>query len=439
MHTPQSNWLHRLLPRRRVVFAAGAIVVVSLALLAMEFASARHNRTIFGTDLGGDFPAFYVAGQILTQYGPDRLYDLSLQSRLYHELIPGNPPNVSLPYAYPPAVAGVLRPLAALPYATAAAIWTMVSALLYLAGVGFLWFACKDIPLADRLPAAMLCVAFEPFVIECLHGGQLSTVAFAATCAAIFCLRRGKLFGAGAAMGLLAYKPTLVLFLPLMLARDRKILAGAIATMLTGAGLCLWTAGIQGCAAFFRLMSAYVRSAAGNNGFSLRKFVDLSAFSKLLLHRPDAPTWIVPAVGAAVVIVFLWRLSRRKRDKSSDLSIWAMALTATLVLNLYVGIYDTVLIVPALWLAAEEIYRRTAALTSTFQWLLAAVFIAPWISQFLARSIGLQIDTLALLAVGGYQLSLWGYGKRSGAPAGSEQVCPAKSWQKLSQYDNTVA
>ncbi len=112
MRAQRSNWLHHLLPRRRVVFAAGAIVAVSVALLAVEFASARHNRTIFGNDLGGDFPAFYVAGNILAQRGPDRLYDQGLQSRLYHELIPGNPPNVSLPYAYPPAVAAAMRPLA---------------------------------------------------------------------------------------------------------------------------------------------------------------------------------------------------------------------------------------------------------------------------------------------------------------------------------------
>ncbi len=326
-------------------------------------------------------------------------------------MIPGNPLNVSLPYAYPPAVAGALRALAALPYSTAAAIWIAVSALLYLAGIGFLWFACEDIPLRDRLPAAMLCLAFEPFVIECLHGGQLSTVAFVAVCAAIFCLRRGKHFGAGAAMGLLAYKPTLVLFLPLMLVRDRKMLAGAITTIVAGAGLCLWTAGVQGCAAFLRLMIAYARSAGGNTGFSLPKFVDLSAFTKLLLHRPDAPIWILPAAGAAVAMIFLW-----KHKRLSDLSIWAMALTATLVLNLYVGVYDTVLIVPALWLTAEEIYRRTATLPSNFQWLLIAVFVSPWISQYLARSIGLQIDTLALLAVGGYQLSVWGSINRSCAP-----------------------
>ncbi len=93
-----------------------------------------------------------------------------------------------------------------------------------------------------------------------------------------------------------------------------------------------------------------------------------------------------------------------------------MAVTATLVLNLYVGIYDSVLIVPALWLTAEEVYRRTGELASTFQWLLLVVFISPWISQFLAGSIGLQIDTLALLAVGGYQLSLWGYPSRTCAP-----------------------
>ena len=70
-----------------------------------------------------------------------------------------------------------------------------------------------------------------------------------------------------------------------------------------------------GGAAFIHLMVTYARSAAGGGGFSLWKFVDLSAFSKLLLHRPDAPAWAIPAVGAAIVMVFLWQFSQRKRRR----------------------------------------------------------------------------------------------------------------------------
>ena len=64
-----------------------------LLLLAVIFATTRGGRTILGPGLGADFAGFYPAGTILNAYPPDRLYDLALQDRLYHRLLPAMPPG----------------------------------------------------------------------------------------------------------------------------------------------------------------------------------------------------------------------------------------------------------------------------------------------------------------------------------------------------------
>src|SRR5207249_1700600 len=140
-----------------------AVLVVSLALLAISLATARDGRTIFGSLLGGDYAGFYVAGKILNEFPSDRLYDRSLQSRLFHELMPAARPEESLPFANPPFIAMLFRPLALLPYRWSYVAWLIVSAVLYVAGVWML-----------RLPAETfwLALSFEPLIMEGWIGGQ---------------------------------------------------------------------------------------------------------------------------------------------------------------------------------------------------------------------------------------------------------------------------
>ncbi len=81
-------------------------------------------------------------------------------------------------------------------------------------------------------------------------------------------------------------------------------------------------------------------------------------------------------------------------------------------MNVYIGVYDAILIVPGLVITADAHWRcdQTTAMTSApaFRFLLALLFVVPWISQHLARSLGFQPFALVLMGLGAYQLALAG-------------------------------
>ena len=225
------------------------------------------------------------------------------------------------------------------------------------------------------------------------------TFAFACVSIALWLDQKHRPILSGIAIGLLAYKPPLLaILLPmLLLGRRWKMLASCVATIAVGGLLSLWFAGPIACREFIRMIGTYGNAVAANDGFKTWKYVDLSAFLRLL-HAPREVSLLVPLAAMAIAGVFLGWIQRPNVDWPARAAIWSLALAATLIFNLYVAIYDTVLIVPALWLAADLCYRRTGELTPGFRRLATIVFIAPWLSPAFAIAIGLQIDTLVIAA-----------------------------------------
>ena len=115
-----------LLERHRVRFVCLAILCMSLALLAVSFATSDRGQTVFGASLGADYIGFYAAATILNTAAPDRLYDFALQDEIYHTVLPSDEGH--LPFFHPPFVALAFRPLARLPYAWSFAAWLLLSA-----------------------------------------------------------------------------------------------------------------------------------------------------------------------------------------------------------------------------------------------------------------------------------------------------------------------
>src|SRR5580698_4489933 len=103
------SWFDRVVTDRRVRRICAMIAGVAVGMLVLSFAVARGGRTPVGTTLAADFPQFYVAAGILSDPGPAHLYDLQLQSHRQLQLFPGE--TRALPYAYPPLVAYLFRPL----------------------------------------------------------------------------------------------------------------------------------------------------------------------------------------------------------------------------------------------------------------------------------------------------------------------------------------
>lgn len=89
-----------------LAIASGAIVLVTVILSISLYFTSDGGRTAFGIPLGSDFAGFYVAAQILNRGQEQQLYDRDLHFQLYHELLPNEDRNASIPYVHPPFVAG---------------------------------------------------------------------------------------------------------------------------------------------------------------------------------------------------------------------------------------------------------------------------------------------------------------------------------------------
>ena len=97
-------------------FVSGAILILSVLLLAVSFGTALDGgKTAFGPPLGADFAGFYTGGYILNHYPPTRLYETDFQNDIHHQLHSHLGEEERLPFVHPPVVAWAFRPLARLP------------------------------------------------------------------------------------------------------------------------------------------------------------------------------------------------------------------------------------------------------------------------------------------------------------------------------------
>lgn len=132
-----------------------SVLLVVIAILLAFVVQARED-----TRIGGDFPAFYAAGDIVLSGDADELYDLSRVVEAQTGLETTSPPG-SLPFAYPPVVGALFAPIAALAFLDAYTIYTLVLMGSLVAAVAIGW---HNRPLVrGRLPLfAVLALVFTP-------------------------------------------------------------------------------------------------------------------------------------------------------------------------------------------------------------------------------------------------------------------------------------
>ena len=116
-----------LTPWRMKWYSRGALLALAVALVVI-LVTGSGTTTMTGR-IGGDYPAFYTAGQMIADGKADTLYSLS-QQRAYQKVFVGEDSGV-LPFAYPPHFALVYAPLSQLPFRISYAVHTlaMVAAL----------------------------------------------------------------------------------------------------------------------------------------------------------------------------------------------------------------------------------------------------------------------------------------------------------------------
>ncbi|HEY8224548.1 MAG TPA: glycosyltransferase family 87 protein, partial [Pyrinomonadaceae bacterium] len=285
---------------------------------------------------------------------------------LIHEYVA----NLSVPFVTPPYVAILFSPLAHLPFTLAYLIWILVSIALYL---GALTLLLRVEPLPPRM-TLLICLAFPPFFMLVLAGGQISAIGCFILALWLYLMRTNRELLAGAALGLLLYKPTLVIFLlpALLFARKLRTLIGFAIVSAFLIMLSIWMVGPAGLVHYVAVLREF--SALVDLGYTPpTMYVDLATFLRQLFHVNVKYITILLAVP-------LTYLTRNNPER---------AIVPTMVLNSYAPVYDLILLVPVLIVAYRFVSRK----------LLAVLFVVSFFTVPICQLTGLQIITPVLLVL----------------------------------------
>mgnify|MGYP002682939883 CR=1 FL=1 len=117
--------LDALIDRERVRNYSIAFLVLGVIASIVNVVLGHGLRVLTGNALFPDFLAHWTAGRLLLDGNLDHLYDADFQANLQHAIIgPGD--DVSW-FVGPPFTAILYVPFAALPFAVAGVLWTLVS------------------------------------------------------------------------------------------------------------------------------------------------------------------------------------------------------------------------------------------------------------------------------------------------------------------------
>ena len=362
----------------------------------------------------GDFAYFYSLGRILDKYPAPYLYDSTLIQQVCAE-VRGNQTGCG-PSPYPPFVGLVFRTLGLLPYSAAYFLWLLATLALYAAGLKLL--IDRFLPLDPMRRSLLFCFAFayRPFLLDTAFNGQISAVGFFASSLVLCEDDKRRSFAAGLALSLCTYKPTLlVLLLPMLLVTRRfKTLFGFLAG---ASALVLCTTAIEGFdvwPVFIGKIFSFASHPVGaqtDSGPNLFRLVDLSSFSHLVHGGRSWPALVVLCgFGCSAFFFLFWMWVRSSRQSAPWNSLlWAATLTWTLLLNVFIGIYDSIVIVPSLVVTAgvlRHISPGPIRRAFTILWMLTLA--GSWFTVMLAMTTGVQLLTLLYAALGVLQFAaLW--------------------------------
>jgi hypothetical protein len=346
-----------------------------------------------------DFVYFYSVGRIASQQSPEQIYNFDLQLRTFQQVYRLEGDRTYGPSPYPPFVALFFRPFSFLPFETAFHLWQACSVALFCGAMALLAAAFYA---RQRLAQSLIFAAafsFAPFLADTLLAGQLAAIGLFAFSFALFEQAKGRAFRSGIALSLALYKPTLLLLLlPMLLARRQwRALAGVLVGT---AFLFAMTVAFFG----FRVWAAYAGMLASLSRLQARldfsRYVDAFAFSTLLAHNRPLIKTVVVATAFTIGGFLLLRLWIRSKDARL---VWTATITWTLFLNVYVPIYDAVLILPAMIASAPTLIARYQR---SFTAIALLIFGCAWPAELVACATGVQIFSITLLLLGLLQIRL---------------------------------
>ncbi len=366
------------------------------------------GETFMGRPMGSDFVQFYSAGKLLNQHQPALIYDIPAFTKLQHDVVPEMAPTQMLVFGYPPLVSELFRPFALLPYRWAYCAWLVFSLTIYASS---LWLLFRSLLRASyRRTAFLLALSAPMYTLETWIGGQLSVIGFLAIVLFLCCFEKRWPLVAGLAFGLATYKPSLVAIpaAVMILGGCWRMLAGlsvSSALMILGS---IATAGVNGLWLWIMRLRVFSAYATSNESILRRtKYVDLNSFFTVLLGASSVERGIATLATLAAFLILAWNWWRARRQAHSvQRYLWAATLTWTMMINIYVPVYDTIVLVPAAALIACSLAGADQRKQAGLQVWLIILWLLPWLTQSWADYLRLQILTVVLAGFGYWALQL---------------------------------
>lgn len=352
------------------VYPLALIAAIAVAVLLGGISAGSSSAP--AENLGGDYPAFYGAGRIAAAGDWDALYGLDRQVAAQAGLHAGDEARF---FAYPPQVAWVYRPLAALDYHWSYLIHTMIMALLLGAAVRVVQ---PMIPwLRGRLVLAFAAALLFWPMFRAVTGGSNTALTMFLVAAAWRLIYEDRQIGAGLVLAGLLYKPQFAvpmigLFL---LGRYWRVVVGAAmgSTVFyaTGAALQGWGWGLN----WFEVAADFGRLDAAVNGHSSISFIGMAENAFGVGGSPPVVlAWLLAGVTAAF-LSWLWWHSER-----TDLAaLMAITMPGILLLSPHAMSHDGAIVVLTGAVAVGAWERRSWVPAVVVIWGLGATQL--WIRQ----------------------------------------------------------
>jgi glycosyl transferase family 87 len=338
---------------------------------------------------GRDFVAFYVAGALAREGRWHSLYDLDELEGEVARIVPAAAGQVGAP-AYGPQVALFFSQFARLSYLDARWFWLAASVVLYLLSAEITMRTAR-LRGAHRA-LAWITVLCNPAFAMLLATGQTAALAVLAWALAAMALSGSRPFLFGLSLGLLGYKPPLLIgAIPVMLILRQWTALAGVALMVAAQWAVVFVAtGTEPFRAYFGSISAVSRYYFVTDTLPHQK-QSLIGFFRLLAGPGFAATFLT-ALGTAAVLG-LWYAGRRHARMPLVVS---MLIATTVLLSPHLYVYDLVVLTPALLLVAGVLSRASAWHRNRYlAWTAYALLFAPF-SGAIALHLGVQSSTVAI-------------------------------------------
>ncbi|MCB9944365.1 MAG: DUF2029 domain-containing protein [Geminicoccaceae bacterium] len=288
------------------------------------------------------------------------------------------------PFVYPPTMLPVIRPLAMFDYPSAEFLWLAVS-------LGILGWAVEG----HRKPVRLLVIAAAPASLVNIAFGQTGFWTAALLAGGLLRLDRAPVC-AGILIGLATIKPQLGLMIPLVLILARAWTVLVAATLTTGMMVAL-SALFHGFDLWLSWLAA-VKMFSGQMTVNLDHLLPwLGSLAATLMSWGLSPP--VAQLGQLALILALAAMLAGIARRTDRPALIAAGLAATFAATPFCYAYDSVLLVPAVMLAAERMLLRSPS-GPHLRLTLVAVWFAPFLSIGLMPH-GLPVLPLAATALVG--------------------------------------